>query len=98
MARPACSAYTRGMARALGSRTAKVEIAVTPSAAEMLEDENRRESIGELISALAEEDKVERAERLMKTLRDIGERARAAGLTDEIVDAELAAHKSERRS
>jgi hypothetical protein len=73
-----------------------VEIPVSPEAASELSDERRRARIGKLVSEIlrpssAEEDPLARL--IAETKRD----ARAGGLTDEEIDAELAAYNAEHR-
>jgi len=76
------------------SRLVKVEIEVAPEAAAMLEDEARRRSVGRLVSRILREDtEAAWAEPIAAARKD----ARAAGLMDEAIDAELAAYNAERR-
>jgi hypothetical protein len=73
-----------------------VEIPVSREAAAALSDPKKRSRVGELVSGLvtprsAEEDP------LMALFAEITRKARAAGLTDEDVEAELTAYNAERR-
>lgn len=77
------------------SRLVKVEIEVAPEVASMLQDDRRRRSVGRLVSRILKED-AEAA--WSKLITDIKRDARAAGLTDAHIDAELAAYNAERRS
>ena len=77
------------------SRLVKVEIEVAPEVASMLQDDRRRRSVGRLVSRILKED----AEAAWnKLIVEIKRDARAAGLTDEDIDAELAAYNAERRN
>jgi hypothetical protein len=72
-----------------------VEIPIEAEAAPALADAQRRELVGRLVSRMLRprmgEDPLAGALERLKTS------AHAAGLTDEIVDAALAAHNAERR-
>jgi len=74
----------------------KVEIEVTPRAAAALKDPRRRKRIGEVVSRLV--DPARSDDPLVAVLRETQQAWRAAGLTDEDVDRELAAYNAERRS
>ena len=77
------------------SRLVKIEIEVAPEVASMLQDDRRRSSVGRLVSRILKED-TEAA--WSKLIGEIKRDARAAGLADEDIDAELAAYNAERRS
>lgn len=72
----------------------KVGIEVSPEAAELLKDDERRRAFGELISRSV----MEPLDELRSLIREIKADARAAGLTDEDIDAELEAYNAERRA
>lgn len=77
--------------------TVLVSIPVTAEAAEMLRDnEQRAIRAGRMLSNLLKPATFE-PDALTSLMSAIRADARAAGLTDEDVDAELAAHKAERR-
>ena len=76
--------------------TVLVEIPVSAESAQILEDATERVRAGRLL------DDVLKAERfkddpLFHAIRQVKAEARAAGLTDEDIDAELAAYNAERR-
>ncbi len=73
-----------------------VEIPVTPEAAEMLEDLARRERVGKLVSSMLRP-QFPGEDPLAALFASIKGAAQAAGLTDEEIDAELAAYNAERR-
>ena len=76
--------------------TVMVPIPVSREAASALADEARRERIGKLVSNMlrpgAPED-----DPLKALIAELKGEARAGGLTDEDIDAELAAYNAERR-
>jgi len=76
--------------------TVMVEIPVTPEAAEVLGDLERRERIGKLVSSIlcppSPGD-----DPLAAIFASIKSATRADGLTDEEIEAELAAYNAERR-
>ena len=74
----------------------KVEIPVEEAVAEALNDPGRRELVGQLVSRMLRPRK--NGDPLAILLRQIKDEAHAAGLTDEAVDAELAAYNAERRT
>lgn len=80
------------------SALVKIELEVTPETANVLRDPARRRSMGVIVSTIVREEKIAAAQQLRKVFREIGEQAQAAGLTDEEVDAELAAYNAERRT
>jgi hypothetical protein len=73
----------------------KVEIPVEPETARALADPHRAEAVGRLV------DRMVRPRAAADLLRDVLEAtrqsARDAGMTDEDIEAELAAHRAERR-
>ena len=76
--------------------TVLVEIPVSAESAQILEDAAERARAGRLL------DDVLAAQRLtddplIHAIREVKAVVRASGLTDEDIDAELAAHKAERR-
>jgi hypothetical protein len=73
-----------------------VEIPVTPEAAEALGDSERRERIGKLVSNLLRPQSPS-DDPLAAIFASIKSAARADGLTDEEIEAELAAYNAERR-
>jgi hypothetical protein len=76
--------------------TVLVEIPVTPEAAEALGDPERRERIGKLVSSMLRPH-CSGDDPLAAILASIKTLARADGLTDEEIEAELAAYNAERR-
>ncbi len=74
----------------------RIEIEVTPEAAALLQDETRRRSVGRMVSELVGCKRLDRHP-LRRLFAEIKEEARADGLTDEQIDAELARHRAERR-
>ena len=73
-----------------------VEIPVTPEAAEALGDLARRQRIGKLVSSMLRP-KSPGDDPLAAVFASIKSVARADGLTDEEIEAELAAYNGERR-
>jgi hypothetical protein len=76
--------------------TVMVEIPVTPEAAEALGDLERREGIGKLVSSVLRPPSPG-DDPLAAIFASIKSAARADGLTDEEIEAELAAYNAERR-
>jgi hypothetical protein len=76
--------------------TVMVEIPVTPEAAEALGDLERRERIGKLVSSMLRPPSPG-DDPLATIFASIKSAARADGLTDEEIEAELAAYNAERR-
>jgi hypothetical protein len=72
-----------------------VAIPVSAKAAEALTDERRRASVGKLVSDILEPTAA--TDPLALLIRAIKADARAEGLTDEEIDAELAAYNAEHR-
>ncbi len=73
-----------------------VEIPVSPEAAEALADEAKRARVGKLVSDLVRPADAD-TDPLAVLIRSIKAEARADGLTDEDIDAELAAYNAEHR-
>ena len=74
--------------------TVAVTIEVEPAAAAALDDPATRARIGRLVSRALRPASVER---LFAVMDAISDEARSRGLTDEILDEELAAHNAEYR-
>jgi hypothetical protein len=73
-----------------------VQIPVSRAAAAALRDNSRREKMGKLVSDLLRPEAPE-GDPLAALIAEIKAGARADGLTDEEIDAELAAYNAERR-
>jgi len=73
-----------------------VEIPVTPKAAEALCDPERRERVGKLVSGMLRPQSPGE-DRLAAIFASLKNAARAGGLTDEDIEAELAAYNAEHR-
>ncbi len=73
-----------------------VTIPVSPAAAELLRDESRARAMGELVSQLLKPDSRE-VDPLSALIAVVKAEARANGLTDEMIDAELDAYNAEHR-
>jgi hypothetical protein len=73
-----------------------VTIPVDPDVARALEDPARREAAGRVLSGLLKGGQIRDV--LAEAIADVKREARANGLTDEDVDAELAAWRAERQS
>jgi len=76
--------------------TVEVTIPVDESAAMELRDAGQRAAVGRLVSRVLERRR-RGAERLVEVMDRFATEARANGLTDEILEAELAAYNAERR-
>ena len=76
------------------TRTVPVTIEVEPAAAAALDDPDTRVRIGRLVSRTLHQENVER---LMAAMDALAVEAERRGLTDEILDEELAAYNAERR-
>jgi hypothetical protein len=74
----------------------RIEIEVTPEAASLLRDETRRRSVGRMVSELVGRKPLD-GHPLRRLFTEIKADARAAGLTDEEIDAELKRHRAQRR-
>ena len=76
--------------------TVEVTIPVDESAAMELRDAGGREAVGRLLSRVLERRR-RAAARLIGVMDRFAAEARASGLTDEVLEAELAAYNAERR-
>jgi hypothetical protein len=76
-------------------KTVDVTIPVEPEAAVALADERNRQAVGRLVSRVLRRDSGPTP--LARAIADMKADARAAGLTDADIDAELAAYNAERR-
>jgi hypothetical protein len=74
--------------------TVAVTIEVEPAAAAALDDPTTRARIGRLVSRAL---RPASAERLFEVMEAISDEARRRGLTEEILEEELAAHNAERQ-
>lgn len=74
--------------------TVPVTIEVEPAAAAVLDNQAKRAWIGRIVSRMLQPASVER---LIEVMDAISAEARRRGLTDEILEAELAAYNAERR-
>lgn len=74
--------------------TVPVTIEVDPDAAAALGDDARRARVGRLVSRMLRPASVEH---LFEVMDEIAIEAERRGLTDEILEAELAAYNAERR-
>jgi hypothetical protein len=77
-------------------RTVDVTIPLEPEAARCLESPERRQAIGRYLSGLLKRGQLR--EVLAEAIADAKREARAAGLSDEEVEAELAVWRSERQA
>jgi hypothetical protein len=77
------------------NRTVTIEINVDEAAADALQDDDRRARIGRLVSQVAR--LYQGPDPLAAVLERTSRAAQAAGLTDQEIDAELAAYNAERR-
>ena len=76
--------------------TIMVEIPVSAETARVLEDAAERARAGRLLDDVIQQREA-RDEALFQAIRELKAEARTAGLTDEDIDAELAAYNAERR-
>ena len=76
--------------------TVLVAIPVSRQAAAALADEGRREKVGKLVSDMLRPSTPE-SDPLAALIAELKSEARADGLTDADIDAELAAYNAERR-
>jgi len=76
--------------------TVDVTIPVEPEAARALEDPQRRAALGRYISSLLRGGRIHDA--LAEAIADVKREARAAGLTDQEIDAELNIWRAERKT
>jgi hypothetical protein len=77
------------------TRIVRIEIPVDEAAAAALQDAGRRARVGRLVSQIAR--LYEGPDPLAAVLEKTAQVAQASGLTDEDIDAELAAYNAERR-
>lgn len=77
--------------------TVDVTIPVDARAAGELRDARTRDAIGRLVSRVLQRQRRETLDRLFAAIEQLGTSAEARGLTDEILDEELAAYNAERR-
>lgn len=77
------------------TRIVRIEIPVDEAAAAALSDAGRRERVGRLVSQIAR--LYEGPDPLAAVLERTSAAAQASGLTDDEIDAELAAYNAERR-
>jgi hypothetical protein len=77
--------------------TVDVTIPVEARAASELRDARTREAIGRLVSRLLDRQRQGNIEQLFAAMERLGADAEANGLTDEILEEELAAYNAERR-
>lgn len=75
----------------------KVEIPVTEAAAALLVDPARVEYVGQVVSSMLVPPRPD-IDRITRLIAELKAETSANGLTDEIVDEELAAYNAERRS
>jgi hypothetical protein len=78
--------------------TVDVTIPVDPRAAGELRDTKTRDAIGRLVSRVLQRQRQETVARLFAAIDRLGAEAEARGLTDSILEEELAAYNAERRS
>jgi hypothetical protein len=76
--------------------TIMVPIPVSPEAATALADDARRQKVGKLVSAMLKPG-APADDPLAALIAELKAEARAGGLTDEEIDAEIAAYNAERR-
>jgi hypothetical protein len=74
--------------------TVPVTIDLEPAAAAMLGDDARRAWVGRIVSRMLQPASIER---LVEVMDAISAEAERRGLTEEILEAELAAYNAERR-
>jgi hypothetical protein len=75
--------------------TTEVAIPVDDDTAKVLQDPMKRQALGHLISRWIQPDA--QTDRLLAAMGQMAEEAKAAGLTAEQLDAELAVYNAERR-
>jgi hypothetical protein len=78
--------------------TVDITIPVEPMAAADLNDARKREAMGRLISRVLRREREQNVDLLFAAIERLGSAADATGLTDEILEEELAAYNAERRS
>jgi hypothetical protein len=77
--------------------TVDVTIPVEIRAASELRDARTRETIGQLVSRLLQRQQQENVEKLFAAIEQMSADAEAKGLTDEVLEEELAGYNAERR-
>jgi hypothetical protein len=77
--------------------TVDVTIPVDARAASELRDARTRDAIGRLVSRVLQRQRREHVEKLFAAIEQLGADAEAKGLTDEVLEEELAAYNAERR-
>jgi hypothetical protein len=77
------------------TETVEIKIPVDPEAAATLADQRNRDAVGRLISRVLRPHPGPSA--LARAIAELKAEARAAGLTDNDIDAELTAYNAERR-
>jgi hypothetical protein len=77
--------------------TVDVTIPVEVQAANELRDARTREAVGRLVSRLLQRQRQENVDKLFAAMERLSAEAAANGLTDEILEEELAAYNAERR-
>ncbi len=77
------------------NQTSKIEIPVEEATAAALSDPRRREAVGRLVDRLV---RPGADDPLIALLERTAAEAQEAGLTEADIEAELAAHKAERRA
>jgi hypothetical protein len=77
------------------AETVEVKIPVDPEAAATLADQRNRDAVGRLISLVLRPHSEPSA--LAHAIAELKAEARAAGLTDDDIDAELVAYNAEQR-
>jgi Arc/MetJ family transcription regulator len=80
----------------LMAKTVDVTIPLDPEAAKALDTPARREAVGRYLSELLKGRRVREA--LAEAIADVKREARASGLTDKDIDAELEAWRTKRRA
>jgi hypothetical protein len=78
------------------SDTVDVLIPLDVDAARALDDAARRRAVGEYVSALLRDGKLNQI--LAEAISDAKHEARSTGLTDEVIDAELEGWRRERKA
>lgn len=78
--------------------TVDVMIPVDRNAADALRDTQTRDAMGRLVSRVLERQRREAVAQLFAAIERLGTDAAAKGLTDRILEEELAAYNAERRS
>ena len=78
--------------------TVDITIPVEPIAAAELRDARKRAAVGRLVSRVLRREREQNVDLLFSAIEQLGASAEAKGLTDEILQQELAAYNAERRS